>query len=496
MEKNYPEIRLGLVMSSRNNFSEQLSADSAADLKQFTANEKMDVSVCPILVERENNISDILDFLRREKCNALAVVLGNFGAETPETILAERFDGPVMFAGVTEECDERMYDSRRDSYCGMLNCSYNLGIRGQKAYIPRYPVGTCEGIVKAMKKFLPVARAVVGLKALKIISFGPRPDDFVACNAPINGLYRLGVAIQENSELDLLLAFNRHEGDKRIPAVAEDMARELGSDKYKETLPAMAQYELTLLDWMEENKGDRKYVVFANKCWPAFQQAFRFLPCYVHGRLAGKGIPVACETDIYGALSEFIGLCAGEKPVTLMDINNAVPDDIYKKVQEDGYPYRQGELFMAFHCGNTNSCYLIRPELKYKLNRKDPYAPETGKELNRGTLEGRMIPGPSSVFRLHGAPDGSLLSYVVSGEILPVEVNTYGNYGLIGVREMERFYRYVLLDKHFPHHAAITFEDCSEAVYDIFEYLDIPYIGYNQPASIHYAKENPFYKDV
>ncbi|MEY8338539.1 fucose isomerase [Lachnospiraceae bacterium 62-35] len=496
MEQNYPNIKLGLVMSSRNNFSEKLSVNSALDLEKLLIQEGIRGAVCPTLAEREENISDILEFLRREKCNALAIVLGNFGAETPETILAERFEGPIMFAGITEECDSRMYDSRRDSYCGMLNCSYNLGIRNRKAYIPKYPIGTCEDVLKAIKKFIPMARAVVGLRNLKIITFGPRPDDFVACNAPINGLYHLGVGIQENSELDLLLAFNRHEGDKRIPEIVEDMQRELGNDRYRDTLPAMAQYELTLLDWMEEWKGDRLYTAFANKCWPGFQQAFHFLPCYVHGRLAGRGIPVACETDVYGALSEFIGLCAGRKPVTLMDINNAIPRDIYEKVRAKGYPYRQGEIFMAFHCGNTNSCYLINPELKYKLNRKDPYAPETGKELNRGTLEGRMIPGQSTLFRLHAAPDGALQAYIANGEILPVEVNTYGNYALFAVKEMERFYRYVLVGKHFPHHAAVIFEDCSEAVYDTLEYLDIPYIGYNQPASIPYARENPFYKEA
>ena len=46
---------------------------------------------------------------------------------------------------------------------------------------------------------------------------------FFACNAPIKALYDLGVEIQEDSELDLLVAYQAHEGDKRIPAVVEDM---------------------------------------------------------------------------------------------------------------------------------------------------------------------------------------------------------------------------------------------------------------------------------
>ena len=493
MKQNYPEIRLGVVLSSRNNFSEKLSQDAADGLKSLLEQEGFFCAVCPVLVEREEQIPEILEYLKTERCNALAIVLGNFGAETPETILAQRFEGPVMYAGITEDSNARMYDARRDSYCGLLNCSYNLGIRRVKAWIPRYPIQTLSGLVENFRKFVRIAGAIVGLSQLKLITFGPRPDDFVACNAPIQGLYDLGVAIQENSELDLYLAYQKHENDPRIPEIVQDMIRELGEARYTETLPRMAQYEVTLLDWMKDNLGERRYAAFANKCWPAFQQVFGFLPCYVHSRLAGQGIPVACETDVYGALSEYIGLCIGQKPVTLMDINNAIPDDIYQDIRQDGFPYRQGELFMAFHCGNTSSGCLVNPKLKYKINRKNPYAPETGKENNRGTLEGQMISGKMTMFRLHSDPDGRLKAYVANGEILPAEVNTYGDYGIFAVKEMERFYRYVLVEQHFPHHAAILFENQAEAVFEVLRYLGITSIAYNQPQSLPYAAENPFY---
>ena len=65
----------------------------------------------------------------------------------------------------------------------MLNCSYNLGMRHLKGYIPAYPVGTAADIAAMIADFIPVARAIVGIKNLKIITFGPRPQDFFACNA-------------------------------------------------------------------------------------------------------------------------------------------------------------------------------------------------------------------------------------------------------------------------------------------------------------------------
>ena len=35
--------------------------------------------------------------VKEQGCNALVVFLGNFGPETPETLIAKHFDGPCMF---------------------------------------------------------------------------------------------------------------------------------------------------------------------------------------------------------------------------------------------------------------------------------------------------------------------------------------------------------------------------------------------------------------
>ena len=67
-------------------------------------------------------------------------------------------------------------------------------------------------------------------------------------------------------------------------------------------------------DILEYFKGYREYVAIAGKCWPAFQTQFGFVPCYVNSRLTGRGIPVSCEVDIYGALSEFIGTAVSDDP--------------------------------------------------------------------------------------------------------------------------------------------------------------------------------------
>jgi len=112
-----------------------------------------------------------------------------------------------------------------------------------------------------IEEFVPIARAWLGLKNLKIFSFGPRPQDFYACNAPIKPLFDLGVEIMENSELDLYDVYLKAAGSPEIKAVAADMARELGTgNNYPELLDKLAQYEVALLNFMEKISGLRNTV--------------------------------------------------------------------------------------------------------------------------------------------------------------------------------------------------------------------------------------------
>ena len=494
MFTNIPKAKVGIVAVSRDCFPESLSVNRRKALVAAYAAkyDAADIYECPVcIVESEIQMVEALEDIKKAGCNALCVYLGNFGPEISETLLAKHFDGPKMFIAAAEESQADLMDGRGDAFCGMLNASYNLKLRNVGAYIPEYPVGTADECADMIHEFLPIARAVDGLANLKIISFGPRPMNFLACNAPVKQLYNLGVEIEENSELDLFEAFNKHADDPRIPEVAADMAKELGNgNKKPEVLNKLAQYEITLLDWVEAHKGYRKYVAIAGKCWPAFQTQFGFVPCYVNSRLAGRGIPVSCEVDIYGALSEFIGTCVSEDAVTLLDINNTVPADMYKESIEGKFPYTHKDTFMGFHCGNTCSSKLAFCEMKYQkiMARNLPI------EVTNGTLEGDIKPGKITFFRLQSTADNILRAYVAEGEVLDVRTKSFGAIGVFAIPEMGRFYRHVLIEKNYPHHAAVVFGHFGKALFEVFKYIGVCHdeIGFNQPKGMLYKSENPF----
>ncbi len=490
---NIPEIRAGLVAVSRDCFPVELSRKRRKRIAEVCRAKGVKIDEIQTVIENEADVSKALEEIKETNINALVIFLGNFGPEGPTTLLAQKFDGPFMFAAAAEESAKDLFQGRGDAFCGLLNTSYNAGLRYLKPHIPEYPVGTAEEITEMIRDFIPAARVVCGIKKLKIFAFGPRPHDFFACHAPIKPLFDLGVEIMENSELDLYDRFRKAKEALEVKELIKEMSDELGAgNRYPDLLEKLAQYEIALNRFMKANLGDSEFGVFANKCWPAFEHYFGFVPCYVNSRLSSRGIPVACEADIYGALSEYMAICATERPATLLDINNTVPADIFEANKGIVGTYSRIDLFMGFHCGNTPASCLKVPEMKYQLIMNRLLEEGQDPDITRGTLEGQIRAGNITIFRLQSAPNTQLRSYIAEGEVLEVDPQSFGSIGVFAIRDMGRFYRYVLIGKQFPHHTAVAFKHAGKTLYAALKMIGIEEIYHNQPQGTLYRDENPF----
>jgi len=491
---NSPQVKLAVVGVSRDCFPIELARSRMGKLLEACKKIHLEPYACKTIIENESDAIKALEELGDAGANAAVIYLGNFGPEGPLSIFAEHFDGPVMACAAAEETKDNLIDDRGDAFCGMLNASYNFGLRSVPVYIPQMPVGLPKELAAKIAHFEVLARIVLGICGLKIFTFGPRPQDFYACNAPIVPLYDLGVEVMENSELDLLKLYNQvDENDPEVKAITRDMEKELGKgNTYPDLLGKLGRFELALKRFAEENLGSRQYGIFANKCWPAFEEAFGFVPCYVNSRLATRGVPVACEVDIYGALSEYLCQLAGDEPVTLLDINNTVPRDLIDEATDLKGAEPQ-DLFMGFHCGNTPSRCMKNCSMKFQLimNRllEDP---SKAPDITRGTLEGQLRPGPTSLFRLQGNLEGQLAGYIAEGNILDIDPHSFGGIGVFAIPDFARFYRHVLIGKQFPHHGAFAFVHCGKALFDAVELLGVTDINTPLPKTMLYAGENPF----
>lgn len=90
--------------------------------------------------------------------------------------MGQQFHGPVMYCAAAEENTEVLKNLRSDMYCSLLNCSYNLGLRGVSAFLPGKPVGDAGELDEEMRRFTRIAGALLVIQNLKIITFGPCPS--------------------------------------------------------------------------------------------------------------------------------------------------------------------------------------------------------------------------------------------------------------------------------------------------------------------------------
>ena len=97
--QNIPEVKLGLIAVSRDCFPIALSEQRR---KNIVAAYQGTLYECPVTVENELDMQKAVADVKEQGCNALVVFLGNFGPETPETLIAQKFDGPCMYVAAAE----------------------------------------------------------------------------------------------------------------------------------------------------------------------------------------------------------------------------------------------------------------------------------------------------------------------------------------------------------------------------------------------------------
>jgi L-fucose isomerase-like protein len=491
--KNVPQIKMGVVAVSRDCFPIELPRKRRKNVISSCNKNNIPVIEIETIIENEKDVVSALKEIDQKNINALTIYLGNFGPEGPTSLLAQKFGGPVMLVAAAEDSGKDLINGRGDAYCGLLSASYNFGLRKLNPYIPEYPLGDAQDISKMIADFVIISRIVAGVRNLKIFSFGPRPHDFITCHAPIQPLYDMGVEIMENSELDLYDIVQAEKDNPDVKTIAKEMAKELGKgNTYPDLIDKLAQYEVALEKFMNANLGASQYGAFANKCWPAFEKYFGHVPCYLNSRLAAKGVPVACEADIYGCLSEYMSVCATLVPPAILDINNTVPKDMYAESKAEIGDYTLEDLWMGFHCGNTSTNCIVQPIMQHQLIMHRLMEPGQEPNITRGTIEGQIKAGIVSIFRIQSTPDAKIQAYVANGEVLNINPKSFGCIGVFAIKDMGRFYRHVLIEKRFPHHTAIAFDHSAKYLFAASKMLGVEDVYFNQPKGLIYPSENPF----
>ena len=252
----------------------------------------------------------------------------NFGTEDAVAKLAKDVGKPFLLWGPRDEAPLKDGSRLRDTQCGLFATSKILSRFGVAfSYIVNSRVDS-PLFERGFKTFLAAARAAKSFHKARIGQVSTRPGDFYT--VIINEgelLERWGIETVPITLVDVeKTVLDMVKSDKRVNDEASELkARVTFKDMDEEMIKRVAALKLMLLDWAEREN----LTAIAFQCWDALQLALGMVPCFVNSELTALGIPVACETDINGALTSILlqNASQAESPTFFCDLTIRHPEN-------------------------------------------------------------------------------------------------------------------------------------------------------------------------
>lgn len=238
------------------------------------------------------------------------------------------------------------------------------------------------------------AKVSAQLKHLKMAAIGHTPQGFGFGRALDAELLRtFGVTLEAIEARELI--------DKAKSFTDEECAADL--EEAKQWMVGMEETpDKNVKDFARLYKAYKDYVkengigALSSRCWPDFFTSFGTPVCSVLSLLNASGISASCESDVYGALSMYIG--------SQLTGSAAFFGDPVSMDEEEG-------TITYWHCGMA-ACSLARKDTGAQVgvhpNRK------IGPTMDFGCEACEHV----TVFRVGRKPDGKFRFFIAEGEAL------------------------------------------------------------------------------
>jgi L-fucose isomerase and related proteins len=445
------KIKLGFAPTRRAIFS----APAAVEYRKLTADRLRELGIDFVDIDDINEegllyddagLEKIIEKFRREKVDGLFLPHANFGTEYECARLAKALNVPVLLWGPRDERPDENGMRLRDSQCGLFATGKVL----RRFRVPFTYMNNCNltdpEFERGIRDFLAVCNVVKVFRHTRILQIGPRPFDFwsTMCNEgellekfniqlapiPLPELYaEMRKWREEKTEVAKVVAYCRENMTCRI------------EDEY---LTNVAELKVAMKSLAEKYGCN----AIAIQCWNALQDEIHIMPCAANSLLNEEGIPVVCETDIHGAVSQLIAEAASlnERRVMFSDWTVRHPDN------------DNGELLQ--HCGPWPISVA-----KEKPTICVPVAfPENG------AVSAEAKHGPMSLVRFDGDEgEYSILLGHARGIDGPW---TRGTYVWVEVSNLKRLEAKVV-EGPYIHHVAAIHGDVVPVVYEACKYIGV-----------------------
>ena len=386
---------------------------------------------------------------KKDEIDGIIVSLPNFGDELGviNTLDMAKLDVPVLVQACDDDLDKMDIAHRRDSFCGKLSVCNNLNqfkIKFSNTSLHTYPLQSQE-FGKDLDFFSRVCKVVKGIKNARLAQFGTRPAPFNTVRYSEKLLQDSGITVVPVDLSEILAGAKKlSDTDGQVQdklAQVKDYGR-IGDDIQEEAIIKSAKLNLVMEKFIQENGC----VAGAIQCWTSVQQNYGCAACLPMSMLGEQGFPMACETDITGALSMYALRLAGAKAPGYLDWNNNYLDDPNKCIN--------------IHCSSYPRSFIGKGQ-DFEIGNLDVLGNSIGYEVCFGACKGQVASGPMTFAKITTDDcQGIIKAYFGQGQFTDDPVNTPGGPAVCEVENLQKLMD-MICKNSFEHHVAMNKSHCA-----------------------------------
>lgn len=393
------------------------------------------------VVYKNSDCDKVCDYLKDQKVDAIFIINCNFGNEEVCGQISKKMQLPVLLWGPQDMVFEPNGQRYTDAQCGLFAISKQL--RRYKVpftYIENCPVES-DVFKDGFAKFLRVVTMIKNFKNLNVVQVGTRLTPFKSVmynELELNQTF--GININNVNMAQVQAKFEKCYNEKQN--ILKKEVIEL-KEKY-DTAGLTDEVLLKMMNFVHVYKeifDDLGADVLASECWTAMPLAFGANPCLAMSILYDMGYIVTCESDIHGAITNALLMCAsrGKMPPLFGEFTVRHPEN------------KNAELL--WHCGPFP--YSMRDEnFKPKLFNTKPSF--------------KVKDGQYTIARFQ-ADDGKYT--LLGGEFKTVDGPvTFGTYMWAEFKDWAKIER-KMIEGPYIHHMSEVYGDYTEELKEFCKYI-------------------------
>ncbi len=309
------KIKIGYAPTRRSVFS----APDAVKYRGLTAEKLRELGIDFVDItdiNEEGLLYDDADRIRiaekfkKESVDGLFLPHTNFGTEYECARLAKELNVPVLLWGPRDERPEPDGMRLRDSQCGLFATGKVL----RRFKVPFTYMTNCRlddpEFERGIRDFLAVCNVVKTFRNIRVLQIGPRPFDFwsTMCNeGELLEKFNIQLAPVPIPELTFEMKRVKSEETDKVTEVINYCHEKMNCEISENLLESVATLKIA----MGNLAGKYGAKAIAIQCWNSLQDEIGIMPCAANALLNEEGLPVVCETDIHGAITQLMVEAAG-----------------------------------------------------------------------------------------------------------------------------------------------------------------------------------------